>query len=526
MSANESAEARDRKSRRGFLSRGVGLVSGVTAAQLVPGHVEAQQTGVNAGMAQILRTAHANSRPIVLRDGIVLSMDRQVGDFMRGDVLLKGQKILSVGPKLAAPANAVMVNAAGMIVMPGFVDTHHHQYETVLRGLLADGMFGREFDRLPQRHYLSVIQQVFTPLYTPDDARLAELIASLSQISNGVTTTVDTSQVQLTPEHTDACIAGLKESGRRCLFAYGPGGQNATEKLAPELTRLRKQYFSSDDQLLTLAQNSAMDTELWKVGRSVGATIVSHCQGGNFNEPSVVASKAMGPDNEYIHCTRIAKDTFKAIADTGGKVSIAAAIEMQMGHAHPPIQECLDLGIRPSLSVDVECNMTADSFTQMRTAFCYQRALVNERIIQGEQNPPALLTCRDVIEFATYQGARCAHLDSKIGTLTPGKEADIIMLATNRINVAPLTNVPGAIVTLMDTSNVENVLIAGRIMKWQGRLVGVDVNKVISDVTKSLERLLARSGYVNNPFETCCPGPLLDGQQRSTLSLDTIKRGR
>ena len=502
--------------RRSFLK---GSAAGLLAAAPA-GQAAAQQS---AGLGE--RLARANGRPILLKDGIVLSLDRQVGEFAKADVLIQGKKIAGVGPNLAAPTNALVVNAAGMIVMPGFVDTHHHQYETVLRGIIADSMFGGNQDRLPARNYTSVLGQTFTPVYTPADARIAELIASLSQINDGVTTTVDTSQVQLTAEHTDACIAGLKESGRRCLFAYGAGGSDAARRNPLELARLRAQYFSSDDQLLTLAMNTGITPELFQLARSAGVPTVSHCQGGNFNEPAIVASGLMGPDHEYIHCTRISKEMFKAIADTGGKVSIATAIEMQMGHAHPPIQECLDLGIRPSLSVDVECNMTSDSFTQMRAAFTFQRAMANERIIQGEKDPPRLLTCRDVLEFATIQGARCAHLDSKIGTLTPGKEADILLLTTG-LNVTPLNNVPGAVVTLMDTSNVDSVFIAGKAMKWQGKLVGVDVNRILQEANRSAEGLIARANYSNSLFDSCCAGPLLTGAERAAVSPDQIKRGR
>jgi len=513
------------ESRRGFLKGSVGLVAGAAAAQLLPSQVAAQNAA-NPGMAQNLRNASTNGRPILLKDGIVLSLDRQVGDFAKADVLIQGKKIMSIGPNLTAPAQAVVVNAAGMIVMPGFVDTHHHQYETVMRSIIADGMFGGNQDRLPARHYGSVMGQTFTPLYTPEDARVAELIASLSQINDGVTTTVDTSQVQLSPEHTDACIAGLQESGRRCLFTYGANGQNAASKTPVELARLRKQYFSSDDQLLTLAANTGVTPEAFQMARAAGVPTVSHCQGGpNFNEPAIIKSGLMGPEHEYIHCTRISKELFDAIRDTGGHVSIATAIEMQMGHAHPPFQECLDRGIRPSLSVDVECNMTADSFTEMREAFTWQRAMVNERIIQGEQNVPPLLTSREVVEFATIEGAKCAHIDSKVGTLTPGKEADIILLTTG-LNVTPLNNVPGAIATLMDTSNVDSVFIAGKVMKWQGKMVGVDVNKVLQEANKSAQGLIARSGYNNSLFDTCCSGPLLTGPQRAALKLEDIKSGR
>ena len=148
--------------------------------------------------------------------------------------------------------------------------------------------------------------------------------------------------------------------------------------------------------------------------------------------------------------------------------------------------------------------MPADFFTQMRATFTVQRMFINERTLNGEQNVPSLMKSRDAIEMATIAGAKAAHLDSKIGSLTPGKEADIIMLATDRLNVAPLNNVPGAIVTLMDTSNVENVFIAGKVMKWQGRLVGVDVKRVIQDANKSCEGLLARGKYTRDLFGSCC----------------------
>jgi len=222
------------------------------------------------------------------------------------------------------------------------------------------------------------------------------------------------------------------------------------------------------------------------------------------NLDSFAQAGLMGPDCEYIHCTRLTEAMWKKIADTGGKVSIAAAIEMQMQHGYPPLQQALDHGIRPSLSVDVECNMTADLFTVMRTAFTMQRALANERIINREDKAPNLITCRDVIEFATLDGAKVAHLDSKIGSLTPGKEADIVLLATDRINTFPLNNVPGTIVTLMDTSNVESVFVAGRLMKWQGEIVGFDMNWLRAQAEKSRDGLIERSRYPRDLFGSCC----------------------
>ena len=497
----ELVEKREGNSRRGFLKGSVGVVASVAAAQWLPGRAMAQQSAASAVTLENLR--NANGRPILLKDGIVLSMDSQVGDFEKGDVLIQGKKIVSVGPNVSAPGHALIVNAAGMIVMPGFIDTHHHQFETPLRSILSDGLLGVAGDT--GSTYQGKILGTFAPAYLPEDARLGELVASLSQMSAGVTTTVDTSQVSLTPAHTDACIAGLQQSGRRALFAYsaGPGSKS---QFPQDIVRLRKQYFSSDDQLLTLALGVEANADRWKLARSVSAPIVSHIVSMSALEPLAKAG-LMGPDNEYIHCTRSGNETiWKAIADTGGKVSIAPAIEMQMRHGMPPIQAALDHGIRPSLSVDVECNMTADMFSIMRTAFTIQRALVNDRALAGEQNLPPLVTCRDVLEFATIAGARVAHVDSKVGTLTPGKEADIILLATERINAFPLNNVPGTVVTLMDTSNVDSVFIAGKVMKWQGKLVGVDLGRIRSMIDKARDGLLARVKYPRNLFESCC-GP-------------------
>ena len=494
---HEACRGPAQPSRRGVLAAGAALGGGAVA-ELFARQVAAAAT--SATLERLKRAERDPARRVLLKGGMVLSLDPRVGDFARGDVLIEGKKILGVGPNLTA--TALVVDAGGMIVMPGFVDTHHHQYETILRGILADGVLGTPNDG--KKTYQGVIQGVFTPVYQPEDAYISELVASLNQLNAGVTTTVDTSQVSHTPAHSDACIAGLKESGRRAVYTYSPGlGPNT--QYPKDLLRLKSQYFSSADQLLTLELNAAPNAENWALARQAGVPIICHIVGdrsGNF--AAIGKAGLMGPDNEYIHCTQLDETHWKMIADTGGKVSIAPAIEMQMRHGMPPLQTALDHGIQPSLSVDVECNMTADMFSIMRAAFTLQRALANERALAGEQNLPPLLTCRQVIEMATIGGARAAHLDSKIGTLSPGKEADIIMLAADRINVFPLNNVPGTVVTLMDTSNVETVLVAGKIVKWQGKLIGVDLGRLRRLIEKSRDAVLARARYTPDLFGTCC----------------------
>jgi 5-methylthioadenosine/S-adenosylhomocysteine deaminase len=218
------------------------------------------------------------------------------------------------------------------------------------------------------------------------------------------------------------------------------------------------------------------------------------------------AAGLLGPDITYIHCTQLLPDEFTIIHDTGGHVSIAGPIEMTMGHGEPVYQKCLDHGIQPSLSTDVEVTFTADSFTQMRTAMCLQRMDLHNRARAHEQNLPPLLTCRDVIGWATVAGAKACQLSNKIGTLTSGKEADIIMLTMNNINVVPVCNAYGAVVTGMDTSNVKHVMVAGKLKKWNGELVGVDLDHVASMVTTSRDRILAQTGWPTSILDTSLPG--------------------
>lgn len=485
-------------SRRSMLMATGGAFAALAVAS--PNPASAQTSGGDNVLEQLTRANQPNRR-VLIRGGMVYSVDPAVGNFARGDVLLEGTKISAVGPSLNATAD-VTIDAQGMIVMPGFIDTHHHQYQTILRGILADGTLGR-FDRAA-KHYINVILGTYGVAYRPEDAYISELIASLSQLSAGVTTTVDTSQVSHTPEHTDACIAGLRESGQRALFAYA-GGAGQNTKFPGDIERLRRQYFSSADQLLTLGMNTQMNAAHWALARSVGAPIISHVVGKHFGDLETMGRAGlMGPDNEYIHCTEISDTTWKMIQDTGGKLSIATTIEMQMGHGMPPLQKAIDMGFKLSLSSDVECSMTADMFTIMRSTFTLQRAQVHQRGIQGDTNLPRLLTSADVIEMATMGGARVAHLDSKVGSLTPGKEADIIMLSTDRLNIMPLNNVPGAVVTLMDTSNVENVFVAGKAVKWRGAMVNVDMPRLRRLATGARDGLLSRAGQTLDLFGSCC----------------------
>ncbi|MCK8517275.1 amidohydrolase family protein [Methylonatrum kenyense] len=492
---------------------------------------------------------------ILIKGGTVMSMDPTIGDFEVADVLIEGSKIVEVRPNISASA-AFVVDAKGMVVLPGFIDTHHHQYETIQRSIIADGnlqwaaqaSFTGEL--WPQESYGSVVQAIWTtgrmgsadnPIwdigrspYDPEDNYISELLASVSQINQGVTTGVDTSQNSHTPEHTDAMIQGLMDSGRRTLFAYAGGRSDTPGYEFPGaignethgLGRLRREWFNSDDQLVTLGHTGG-PREGWELARAFDAVVVNHNNsiGQNLieNQDLLEQFANEGRHIEQIHCARFTPEAYDICAEFGVHISIANITEMQMGHGMPPFQACLDRGILPSLSADVDTNNTPDPFSLMRNAFALQRALIHQRALplnlQGDPSPmtggvedpsslPFLLTSHQVIEMATYAGAVTAGLGDKVGTLTPGKEADIVLLNARSPSTWPMNNVPGTVVTMMDTSHVDTVFVAGKVKKWRGQLVGVDIDKLLDEIELARERVLAK---INGPATGSNPNAINEG---------------
>jgi 5-methylthioadenosine/S-adenosylhomocysteine deaminase len=431
---------------------------------------------------------------MLIRGGSVLSIDPNVGDFAAADILIERDKIVEVGPRLVVE-NAEVIDASGMIVMPGFVDSHRHIWEGLLRNIGTDvPLEGRS-------SYISFVLHKLAPAFRPEDAYIGDLISALGAIDAGITTLLDWSHIQGSPAHTDAVIQALRDSGLRAVFAYGFPWWGKWEERQPSwFVRAATEHFSTDDQMLTLAlaapgpefTDFEVSRDHWKLARETGARITTHVGVGSYGQDAKVQEMGeaglLGPDTTYIHCTTLNDIEIQMIVDTGGTVSLASPVEMMMGHGMPPIQKFLDRGLRPSLSVDVETNVPSDMFNQMRSVVALQRASAN---LAGK---PALTTA-EVLAFATIEGARANGLDSKVGTLTPGKQADLIMLRTDRINVSPLNDAATAVVAGMDTGNVDTVLIAGRVMKRHGELLHVDWPAVKRMATESRDHVVAKSGF-------------------------------
>jgi 5-methylthioadenosine/S-adenosylhomocysteine deaminase len=443
---------------------------------MLPRVVNAQPAG-DSELNQIQK-----ERRVLLKGGIVLTLDRTVGDFATADVLVENGKIREIRPGIEI-TDAAVIDATNRILIPGFIDTHSHSYQGAVRGFMPDGLLDPDYNR--------DVQSALTPVYSADDAYAGVLLSALGFIEMGTTTVVDISQCSHTPEHSDAMIRAFQEAGLRAVYSYHRGA-GPKHQYPQDIKRLQKTHFSSKDQLVTLALTANLNANVYELAREVGVQIVQHLVGADLNKQvnDLAQARLMRPGDEFIHCFGINDATWKLLKDGGMHVSLCAPIDMTMGHGTPTIQAALDHGFRPSLSSDHGVSNTQDMFSLMRATYLFQRLRAHERRRAGDKNAPAFLTCRDLLEFATIAGARCAQLDSKVGTLTPGKEADIVMLRADLLDVWPLTNAYGAVVNFMNPRHVDAVFIAGKVKKWRGELVGVDQARVMRIARETRDRVM------------------------------------
>ncbi|MEU6141894.1 amidohydrolase family protein [Streptomyces sp. NPDC047081] len=437
----------------------------------------------------------------LLRAGHVVSMDPAVGDLPRGDVLIEDGKIAAVRPEISADAE--VLDMTGRIVIPGFVDTHRHTWEASIRGVAPDATLD---------DYFVDILDTFAPLYTPEDVYAANLAGALECLNAGITTLVDWSHINNTPEHPDAAIRALAETGIRAQYAYGSANTSLADywfesKIAipgDDVRRIRDRYFASDDGLLTMALatrgpgfcvNDVVTAE-WALARELGIPITVHVamgrMAGRFGMVKQLDDLGLlGPDTTYIHCCYFSDEEWRMVADSGGTVSIAPQVETQMGHGWPPVMKAVEYGLRPSLSIDVVTTVPGDMFTQIRAAFGAERARVNAECWQADVPvPETMLTARRMLEIATRNGAHVAGLEDRTGSLTPGKRADVVALDATALNVAPVHDAAAAVTLSADVSNVETVIVDGVVRKRDGKLTA-DVARARRLVEESRDRLLA-----------------------------------
>jgi 5-methylthioadenosine/S-adenosylhomocysteine deaminase len=438
---------------------------------------------------------------LLLRGGTIVSLDPQVGNLATGDVLIEGKTIAQIGPNLSA-AGATVIDAANMILIPGFVDCHRHSWEGQLRRINPNARTLAE--------YSNATHLSFATHYRPQDHYVGNLLTALGCIDSGITCVIDNSHNSRSAAHSDAAVEALIDSGIRAVHASGAPQAGEWDRQWPQdLTRLKDKYFRSEDQLLTLRMFSPVNRDNWAVARDLGLRITTEFQGPNAAMllDDVWQDRLVGADNCFNHCGALPERTWQILRESGAAINVCPRSDAQygLGEGIAAYQHALDHGIRPGFSVDNETSYSTDMFTEMRVAFMIQRALIQNRRFAGETNLPAPVSVRDVLECATINGANCAGLANKIGTLAPGKEADIVMIKSDDINLYPLNNAFGTVVQAAERSNVDTVIIGGRIRKRGGRVMGLDMDRLKRMVDESRRYLFAATNYKEDLFAEGLP---------------------
>jgi cytosine/adenosine deaminase-related metal-dependent hydrolase len=407
---------------------------------------------------------------LLIKGGTVLSFDRAVGNTVGADVLIEDGIISELGPSLRA-RHADVIDASDTIVMPGFVDGHRHLWQSLTRNL------GTTSDAVMSGHF------------SPDDLYAATLVGLLQALEAGITTVVDWCDIADDVAHLEAAMSAHADSGVRTVLVPSISG-------APPSAGVT---IASASPALVEADLDAVAAR-WAEARSEGQRI--HARAGTA--PSSHGDVAelgrrglLGPDVTLSHCTHLSDADFDAIAASSTAVALTPASDMASGSGLPPMQQLIDRGIRPGLGVGDEQLTPGDIFAQMRAAISVQHATSFDLKLAGKGGVPNLLSSRDVIRYATVDGARAAGLSSITGSLSPGKRADIIVLRTDRPNIAPVNDPIGAVVWGMDTSNVDWVLVGGTSLIEHGELT--------ADVARARALATAAQRHV-----TAAAGPLAD----------------
>jgi 5-methylthioadenosine/S-adenosylhomocysteine deaminase len=449
-------------------------------------------------------TEGAHMRRMLIKGPAIITMDPRLGDLRTADVLINGSRIEAVSPRISAD-DADVIDASHMLLLPGLINGHLHTWQTGLRGLAADWTVAE---------YMQAMHRGLATLFRPEDIYIANLVGALNQINNGATTLVDWCHNNPTPEHSDAAIRGLDEAGIRALFLHGspkpdpkPGQRHFSELPMPraEIERFCNGRFASRDGLVTFGlailgpYYSTYDVTRadLALAREFGLLASMHVGGGTALVPRgferLLDDELIGSHVTIVHGNDIAPDTVRRIADRGGTFTVTAEIELQMGYGDPLTGILHQQGAPISIGTDVEPAVGSDLFTCMRLTLQHERnRAIAEALARTNARPQhSPLTCRDALSWVTTGAAKIAGLGDHIGSITPGKQADIVLLRTDALNMAPMHDLVGCAVTQAATANVDTVIIAGRVVKQDGKLLTDGLAEKLSELQRSGERILA-----------------------------------
>ncbi len=437
------------------------------------------------------------ARTILFKGGTIVTMDANVPNLATGDVLVEGERIVAVGANLKVD-HAEVIDAAGSIVLPGLIDAHHHAWLGVMRRMMpdVDDLFA----------YIDVVAETLGAHYRPLDMYLSTRLTALASLDAGITTIIDACHSSRSPEHTDAALDALDSAGIRALHMVGAAMDKkaSAAHLPQDLERLALNWNGGTGRV-RVGLFGQLNLDWWKVARRLDMQILTEFIGDlarltpEFAEPGV-----LGAHNIFNHCTRIPQETWQLFADAGVNVTVNPRSDALFGFDDESFayQQAIDHGLTPALGIDLDTAFGSDLFGEMHALFGQQRSAMRYRRFRGEADAPAPISVEAVLQAATINGARAAGLKRSIGSLTPGKQADIIMVRTNGVAVFPVNNAIGTIVQAIERADVDTVVVAGQLRKRAGKLIDVDLAKLSAEVTASRDYLLDASGYRPDLFET------------------------
>jgi cytosine/adenosine deaminase-related metal-dependent hydrolase len=442
-------------------------------------------------------------RRTLIKSASIVSMDASLGDFRTGDLLIEGNRIAEVRPDIdlgSGTAETEIVDGTGRIVIPGLINAHMHTWQTGLRGFAANWTLLEYFRRM---------HAGLATVFRPDDIYIATLVGALNQINCGTTTLVDWCHNNPTPAHTDAAVRGLIESGIRAAFFHGspkpepkPGEPHFSEIPHPrcEVERLLAGPLANRNGLVTLGlailgpHYSTLDVSMhdFRLAREFKLIASMHQGGGPAKTPGgwarLIEAGLVDTGVNIVHGNDLPDDLLQRLVDLGVSFSVAPENEMIQGHGFPITGRLLKRGVRPTIGIDLESVLPGDLFSAARVALSMQRALDNADSRKNHGTIPATTTIptREALRWVTTEGARMLGRDDQIGSLTPGKLADLVVINADDLNLFPVHDPVSTVVMQTSLANIEAVMIGGVWKKRDGRL--------LADGLDQKKELLAQSG--------------------------------
>lgn len=483
-------------SRRNYLTGGAAALSLSVAGCMgsTGGDGGSESNGSDSG-------GGSGSGGLLLRDGSVVSVDPDIGVLERADIYVENGEIVEVAEGIDADA-ATVVDASGSVVAPGFVNTHLHTWQAGVRGIAGDWTF---------TDYLEIMLGEVSSHYEPDDAYLGNLFGAAEQLNAGTTTVLDWFHIANSPDHSDRAIDGLEDAGIRAVFTHGPPGDDgakwweaSTEPHPDDIERLHEERFPVADDRITLAMGirgpdyateEVVEEDITRA-REMGVPASMHI--GSLGGGGVYTLEELGllgDDLNYVHANRLADEEFALIGDSGGSVSTTPEVELQMGMGTPVLGEAADAGAVPSVGVDIVSNVSGDMFTQTRMAVGVQRGIDNQPVVErGEQTTEVSIDPHRALEIATIEGARSLGLEDRVGSITPGKRADLVVIDGSDINTLPVNNPVETVAFQAGVGNVDTVVVDGEVVKRDGSLTNDLLAEEREAFEASAERVLSESG--------------------------------